>query len=236
MYFLSRDAYVCAAGGYWIILDAERDRYLCLAEQPLRRAARCLHGWTPAGEAGLSREPHSSAADDLVQSLLSRGVLTDNPEKGKAFSGTCFEPPTRELPRARSSPRRADLLRSFPGFVRASAIADARLHLGSLLSTIQAVERRRLRYASRAAPVDDDRTAALLSVFRALRPLYPRRGICLFDSLALWEFLAPHRLLPHWVFGVIGDPFSAHCWLQMGSVVINDELERVRRYTPIMAK
>jgi hypothetical protein len=36
------------------------------------------------------------------------------------------------------------------------------------------------------------------------------------------------------VFGVREAPFTAHCWVQDGAVVLNDHLENVDLYTPIM--
>lgn len=235
-HFLSRDAYACVAGGYWIILDAERDQYLCLAEEPLSYAGHRLHGWTPMHKQTAPLAPTERDADALIESLLSRGILTNDPQRGKPFACTCFDPPTSDLPLAQRAVRRRDLVRLFPGFLRAMMHADYRLRVRSIRSTIQAVELRRLRHGGRAETADYDRVAALVSAFRTLRPLYPRRVLCLFDSLALLDFLLPHRLFPHWVFGVVADPFSAHCWLQMGSVVINDDIDRVRRHTPIMVK
>ena len=38
-----------------------------------------------------------------------------------------------------------------------------------------------------------------------------------------------------WLFGVRTWPFAAHCWLQIGNLVVGDRLERVRFYTPILA-
>ena len=37
-----------------------------------------------------------------------------------------------------------------------------------------------------------------------------------------------------WVFAVKGAPFAAHCWIQLGDIVLNDSVENVRAYTPIM--
>jgi hypothetical protein len=71
-------------------------------------------------------------------------------------------------------------------------------------------------------------------VFDSLRLFYPRPYLCLFDSLALIHFLARFGLYPDWVFGVQADPFEAHCWVQAGSVVLNDTVERVSAFTPIM--
>jgi hypothetical protein len=56
----------------------------------------------------------------------------------------------------------------------------------------------------------------------------------LFDSLALLEFLAVYRFFPRIVFGVVADPFQAHCWLQDDAVVLNDDLERLGKYQPIL--
>jgi hypothetical protein len=58
--------------------------------------------------------------------------------------------------------------------------------------------------------------------------------VCLFDSLALIHFLAQYGLYPDWVFGVSADPFEAHCWVQAGQVVLNDTVERVSAFTPIL--
>jgi hypothetical protein len=52
--------------------------------------------------------------------------------------------------------------------------------------------------------------------------------------LALSEFLALRDASARWVFGVQFAPFAAHCWLQQGDVVFNDNVEHVRRFTPIM--
>jgi hypothetical protein len=57
----------------------------------------------------------------------------------------------------------------------------------------------------------------------------------LFESLALLEFLARYNFFPQVVFGVVADPFQAHCWLQEGSTILNDDLERVGRYRPILS-
>ena len=62
-----------------------------------------------------------------------------------------------------------------------------------------------------------------------------RSYLCLFDSLALIHFLARFRVFPDWVFGVTADPFEAHCWVQTGGVVLNDTVERVSAFTPIMS-
>jgi hypothetical protein len=80
-----------------------------------------------------------------------------------------------------------------------------------------------------------DRARILVSVFIRLRPFYDRKYLCLFDSLALLDFLARYALFPTWVFGVQSEPFAAHCWIQQDGFLVNDTVERVDAYTPVMA-
>lgn len=37
-----------------------------------------------------------------------------------------------------------------------------------------------------------------------------------------------------WVIGVRTWPFMAHCWLQVGAVALDDDVERLIPYTPIL--
>jgi hypothetical protein len=108
-----------------------------------------------------------------------------------------------------------------------------RLRFGTFASTVAGLERRR-HHAGSTREFDVARASPLIARFQRLRPLFPRRYLCLFDSLALFEFLAGYDCFPHLVFGVIADPFEAHCWLQAGTVVLNDNLERTDRYKPIL--
>jgi hypothetical protein len=56
----------------------------------------------------------------------------------------------------------------------------------------------------------------------------------LLDSLALLAFLRQRGLYADLVFGVIRQPFAAHCWVQARGVVLNDRLDRVAEFTPIL--
>jgi len=98
---------------------------------------------------------------------------------------------------------------------------------------VAGLERRR-RHACSTYDYDAARISRLIAIFKLLRPLFPRPYLCLFDSLALFEFLAGYDCFPHLVFGVVADPFEAHCWLQAGTAVLNDDLERTGRYRPIL--
>lgn len=58
---------------------------------------------------------------------------------------------------------------------------------------------------------------------------------CLARSLGFRMLAFRRGYRPTLVIGVKLDPFAAHCWVQTGTRVDNDSVERVRHFTPILA-
>lgn len=87
-----------------------------------------------------------------------------------------------------------------------------------------------------AAPAPTSALLADLVAYRAMQPWLPFDGACLFRSQMLRAYL--HALGHHvdWIFGVRTWPFGAHCWLQAGDLVLDDEAERLVAYRPIMVR
>lgn len=73
-----------------------------------------------------------------------------------------------------------------------------------------------------------------IRAFAHARLLRTAADRCLPRSLALALRLARHGCQANVVFGVRLAPFAAHCWVQAREEVLNDELEDVLRYTPIL--
>jgi len=235
MYFLSKDCFVCNTQDYWIILSASRDKYLCVTHADLMSIGRRLYGWQGQGNTAENFPQFGVEEDTLIASLMSYGIITSNPSDGKPFAES--ECPVRESAIEMLEPVALVKLSLFCviRFFLACAKIDWQLRAKDLFRTLVRLERRRLCVQSSAAGPNFAHASRLIAVFRHLRPLYPRPYLCLFDSLALLEFLASYRAFPRVVFGVVADPFQAHCWLQEGNVVLNDDLERVGRYKPIMS-
>lgn len=76
--------------------------------------------------------------------------------------------------------------------------------------------------------------AGPVTVFEGARRWAPVKPVCLLDSLSLLAFLNQRDLTADLVFGVIRQPFAAHCWVQAHGVVLNDRLDRVAEFTPIL--
>jgi hypothetical protein len=234
MYYLSKDCAVCRAGCYWIILSTARDRYLCIEQVRLSMIGDRLAGWQDDRPLPTHPAPVARVVR-LVGSLVSKGIITDDPSIGKPFVECRYPTPETCLDVSQAADRGNVSFFRRMRFFLACASADWRLRHAALQRTLTQIERRRLRAGSSIADRTPECVPRLVAAFIALRPLYPRPYLCLFDSLALLEFLARHGCFPRMVFGVIADPFQAHCWLQDGATVLGDDLERVRRYRPILS-
>jgi hypothetical protein len=80
------------------------------------------------------------------------------------------------------------------------------------------------------------RAKELTTIYEALRIwAYTARDACLLDSLMLADFLRRQQIPAHLLIGVATKPFSAHAWVQLDNFVLNDTVERVQGFTPILA-
>jgi hypothetical protein len=73
-----------------------------------------------------------------------------------------------------------------------------------------------------------------IGAFEQARLLRTAADRCLSRSMALAACLAAHGDRTRIVLGVHSPPFAAHCWVQHGDSVLNDSVEEVLRYQPIL--
>lgn len=81
---------------------------------------------------------------------------------------------------------------------------------------------------------DDAALAADLGRLEALLLWLPVSHRCLPRSLMSARFLRRRGHDVDLVFGVRSHPFDAHCWVEQGGRLLNDELDFVRAYAPIV--
>jgi hypothetical protein len=233
--FLQSHVFFCRGKRHWVILDVNRDKYLCVDRRQLEALGPSLKGWeesTSPGEADAAPVPGEAVA--LADSLLDLDILSDHATHAKDAHPTAYPLPTEAIdPDSPVRSRRSSGAHAGPFFL-SSARASRELRRQRFQLTVEAVRARKSRNASRAGRPDFERALSLAAVFERLRLFYPRSYLCLFDSLALIHFLARFHVYPDWVFGVNADPFEAHCWVQAGNVVLNDTVARVSAFTPIM--
>jgi hypothetical protein len=239
-FFLQSHVYICRGKRHWVILDVNRDKYLCVDRGQFEALGPSLKGWeastsrsTSLGQPDAAPVPEEAVA--LASGLFDLGILSDRATHAKDARPTSYPLPTEAIdPDSPVHSRRSSGAHA-ASFFASSVRASRELRRQRFQLTVEAVRARKSRNASRAGPADIERARSLMLVFERLRLFYPRSYLCLFDSLALIHFLARFDVYPDWVFGVNADPFEAHCWVQAGNVVLNDTLARVSGFTPIMS-
>lgn len=99
---------------------------------------------------------------------------------------------------------------------------------------------RRFRQIKRRQPPSDpehsqQRLEDAMNAFRQLRPwLYTANNHCLLDSLVAAHYLLRVHCEPRLIVGVRTRPFRAHAWVQSGDIAVDDIVERIQLFTPIM--
>ncbi|MBB3812652.1 hypothetical protein FHY13_000958 [Xanthomonas arboricola] len=218
-YTLRDDLAFCRIGERLVFLDVGNDRYFRLPET-LEHSLLTY----------LAQDPVS---DLEINDLVERGLLV---ERSQATAG----PQLPVIPVARSAmempvpARRPQLLEKLEVLVLvlSTRLALKRNPLGRVLGSLSAAAQGRGMQQRSAAGLEQ-RLIDTASVFRRARVWVPVEMRCLLDSVALARFLRRRQLDAQVVFGVALDPFSAHCWVQTGDLVLNDTVGNVHAHTPI---
>lgn len=191
-----------------VVLDTRADHYSCLPEAaPYVRL-------TP----GVIDGP-----EEILDHLEASGLvaLTAGAERRPLPS-----PPVRALSLDGVIPSAGDQAAVLGGMVAAWTKGPGRRPLSALIITGSTPSSRDLDLAL---------TSRLTAAFVRSLPWDPAQGACLYRAWLLRHILRRRGQAATWVFGVRTWPFGAHCWLQVGDQVLDDDPDRVARYTPIMA-
>jgi hypothetical protein len=240
-YALAQHVFICVNGDHLVILDLKEDRYWALPRAQTNGISARVGGWPVAASA--TAEPAevlqstdsgaASETEEALELLRERGILVDANGAGKDATPVAAIAPARELT-SDTGISAGPPLGSWFTFVRACVFAKLALKVFPFERVIHRVRRR--KGGSPAGNAGDlDRARKLVEAFTRFRVFaFTSKDECLFDSLALLEFLSRYGIYPDWVFGVQTRPFAAHCWVQQGDIVFNDTVEHVSGYTPIM--
>lgn len=232
---LSCHVHACLCDDVLVILDLRHDRYFSIKPGWMDAQVQncCATNKAPRSEIKCTLDPAGLPAT-AIQVLQRHNLLVAPEDQSNA---SC------KLEKTVSAPVKSLFHTSglpWPGLrvslhVLAAARRAARLLANRpIAEIINSIERRKAQCRSARLAHKTVLARRLVPHFMAVRPFYPRSYRCLFDSLALIEFLSGFGLFPSWVFGVAVNPFRAHCWVQDGDYVLNEPVETVQPYTPIM--
>lgn len=168
-----------------------------------------------------------------IGELVSQNILEEIPGTQDRVSAATAKPPARSALERQAQPRfrAVAVLEVFISIYSVQRQLRTR-PLKSVLDSIVASRSTKSHPDSIAGEVQQKILEAS-SDFRIARAYVPAHTRCLLDSVAMIRFLANRGLHANIVFGVTSDPFSAHCWVQAGDLVLNDTVGHANAYTPI---
>lgn len=211
-YALRKGVSYCRIGESNVFLDIGTDRYFCLQRR------------LNAAFTDLSEQRHVNAG--LIGALKSSGIL-EEAQSANLFACAARAPACLDDVRPQRRPSTFDLVRALGGRAR----WNWRTRKRSLSENIAYLERRRqdipADQGNRRTPQD------LARAYRGAAAFWSETGRCLPTAMALFEALVKAGHPARLVFGVHLTPFHAHCWVELGGRLVNDEPERVRLFTPI---
>ncbi len=212
---LQRDIHCAIIGDDVILLDTNDSRYRAVPRQMSPAFQRMLRGLSL-----------SAAERDALSPLVGSAVI-ETPEADT---------------RPRSFPPRPNFaLQEDQRPASTMAIAKACTHRIVALTQVKARPFRELlegiqRDKGQINPANvHTRTEAIAKAFTSSCTWLARSDQCLPMSIALTRALLRENIPATMVIGVATGPFSAHCWVQVGDLVICDQVDSVNRYTPILA-
>lgn len=230
---ISDDVFYCIANDHMVFLDLPRNRYLCLGSRDTQILLRLMSKDAQTAMQRFRRIARTSDERRVLHALYSNNLIGNSGLAALSMRSPPLTAPSTSLLQMKTSGDAEAWFGHFLPFLYAAVSASWKLRTYSMQRLVHTVRERRAEKNTR--PRRKRQLRALVMAFHQLRPLYFRRYLCLYDSLALLEFLRLFDLHPQWVFGVATKPFSAHCWVQSDDMVLNDAVERVQHYSPIMA-
>lgn len=217
---LHGDLSYCNIDGHLIFLDVQNDRYFRLTER--------------LESALIAYLDRVNNRDSDVRTLIERKILVDGSNDFGHIPTAFKNVPKRSAMEEAARARRASVAEVLD---TAAIVCSTQRQLKScrLKKVLDGLASRRAKLTPGFPTSSDSESRAMdtAAAFRSARPYVPIDTCCLLDSIAMITFLAKRQLHADLVFGVTADPFSAHCWAQYGTTVLNDALGHALTYTPI---
>lgn len=218
-YSLAPTAYSCKFRHSVILLDVAGDRYLRLAGVQFDLYREIALG-TSSG----------SRSSCFAARLISEGIISEG-----AYGRPLI---TSDHEQTEHSSEGINLLGRDPikvaevgRFIRSLNTARRLRRQAHLRTQIELA----VRWKSESAPVMPATIAATAAKFQSIAPFFfSTHNACLLRSLALLNYLFRSGVSADWVFGVRDTPFAAHCWIEAGPIVLNDEPDHVASYRRIL--
>lgn len=217
-YKIESEVSFCHIDNRCVFLNLKKDNYLCISGDINKSFLKNMN------KDSLCANDHRNLTILVSQGLLSaksHGKTSTNPSPCKII-------PAYDQFLAR--PERPDYS-LLPCALYDYGTTKIRLKALPIVDIINSIRSKKKR-------ADTKRTGAgyyeYLKASKLIDLLTTSREQCLPRSLSLTKGLMRRGYVPDIVFGVTLDPFFAHCWVQHRGLILNDTLDRVSEFTPIL--
>jgi hypothetical protein len=236
-YFLNRCTSFCATNDGIVFLNMRINRYFGLDKGNARVLQSAVANWPShnigSGDATDFSDAHAAS---VMQQLTAHGILTTI----EADSRVPIQPSVRSdrvLQTTGLTTRSLRITyRQIVTFLLSVITVWVLLRLSNLQCLVERLDRRNKELSQRPRGVDEARVRELVAAFRTISSwTYTRFNQCLFDSLVMSIFMQRCNVPVTFIIGVSSRPFAAHAWVQFRDAVLNDSLERIDGFTPIVA-
>jgi hypothetical protein len=174
-FFLQSHAFLCRAKRHWVILDVNRDKYLCVDRRQFESLGPWLYGWEDAApQSECSAAAPSDEAIALAHRLLSLDLLSERADGAKHARCLAYPLATDSMVMDVAVRSRRSACALAPAFFLSSARASRQLRKQCFQSVIELVQARKCCNANPSRLLDLERAPFLLSAFDSLRLFFPR--------------------------------------------------------------
>ncbi|WP_272989402.1 MULTISPECIES: lasso peptide biosynthesis B2 protein [Hyphomonas] len=217
---LHPDISFCRVSGTFVFLDARGDRYFCLKGKQANWFDDIISIQHRAGST-----PERAA---FLAHLIRTSVLTRSPAPGRVLAPCGHRPADRSLLDTGGAHAKGSVVRFLVSWLACVPMRRTR-RIQAMLEDV----RRRKKQITSERPAED--VLPLTRRFHALALYFvTRHDACLLRSYLLLRYLVSAGVKADWVFGVRLSPFSAHCWVEYEGCVLNEHLETVHEFQPIL--
>lgn len=222
----------CLSGGHLILIDTKKDRYIFIDRSELSSVFPYIEQHLAKAPPEHCQIKTKDLSEKIINQLLREEIITTDYDNSHALVQCIVDNPVTPFEHIETDNEPKILWHHVIVAAISGFIAHIILRLLPLSKIIGISQRLNAHYYFSDRKLE--KSLHLARIYRRLRPILVRSRICLYDSLAFWLYAVFYGYRPNIIFGVTGDPFDAHCWVQAGGYILNDVPQNIRRYTPII--
>lgn len=219
-YTLRQGLFFCVTSGRTIFLDIRNDRYFGLGRSADAAFQRLVAGETLDEES------------DALTPLIASGALLH--DQSDAIPTACGRPEVSARDSILDSIEIRPDAHHVIGVLWSLMAAKASLRRHTLGEIIHRLERRKADALGRRSKASPNAVSKVAATFKWSGLVSTQHDQCLPRSFAMADYLMRIGAQADLVLGVKTRPFEAHCWVQHRGVLLNDGLDKVRIFTPIL--